>query len=153
MLLSGVAVVGVVAASMWIFSDNGKVAGQADDEIEDVQVSTKDMMNRNLSEQEWMAQSENRFQSQENQLKSVGGTNAKVAQLSEQIEALLSLIHISEPTRLGMNSYAVFCLKKKTYAVFCLKKKKKKKKRIAYIFLLFVSFFFFNDTATTEIYT
>ena len=37
----------------------------------------------------------------------------------------LSLIHISEPTRLGMISYAVFCLKK----------------------------FFFNDTATTEIYT
>src|SRR5450756_3077182 len=26
----------------------------------------------------------------------------------------LSLIHISEPTRLGMTSYAVFCLKKKT---------------------------------------
>src|SRR5450756_2739901 len=33
---------------------------------------------------------------------------------------VLSLIHISEPTRLGMISYAVFCLKKK-------KKKKKKK--------------------------
>src|SRR5450756_3077170 len=27
--------------------------------------------------------------------------------------AYLSLIHISEPTRLGMISYAVFCLKKK----------------------------------------
>src|SRR5450756_3095283 len=27
--------------------------------------------------------------------------------------AWLSLIHISEPTRLGMISYAVFCLKKK----------------------------------------
>ena len=26
---------------------------------------------------------------------------------------ILSLIHISEPTRLGMISYAVFCLKKK----------------------------------------
>ena len=26
----------------------------------------------------------------------------------------LSLIHISEPTRLGMISYAVFCLKKKS---------------------------------------
>ena len=26
---------------------------------------------------------------------------------------MLSLIHISEPTRLGMISYAVFCLKKK----------------------------------------
>src|SRR5450756_2006035 len=34
----------------------------------------------------------------------------------------LSLIHISEPTRLGMISYAVFCLKKK-------KKKKTKKNK------------------------
>ena len=38
----------------------------------------------------------------------------------------LSLIHISEPTRQEAISYAVFCLKK---------------------------IFFFNDTATTEIYT
>ena len=29
---------------------------------------------------------------------------------------LLSLIHISEPTRLGMISYAVFCLKKKQFS-------------------------------------
>src|SRR5665648_1180088 len=34
----------------------------------------------------------------------------------------LSLIHISEPTRLGMISYAVFCLKKK----------KKQKKKLIY---------------------
>src|SRR5665254_13216 len=45
---------------------------------------------------------------------------------------LLSLIHISEPTRLLSISYAVFCLKKKKKFIF---------------------FFFFNDTATTEIYT
>src|SRR5665254_16841 len=44
----------------------------------------------------------------------------------------LSLIHISEPTRLLSISYAVFCLKKKK-DYFCV--------------------FFFNDTATTEIYT
>src|SRR5450756_2866907 len=31
----------------------------------------------------------------------------------ERIDLDLSLIHISEPTRLGMISYAVFCLKKK----------------------------------------
>ena len=31
----------------------------------------------------------------------------------ERLESVLSLIHISEPTRLGMISYAVFCLKKK----------------------------------------
>src|SRR5450756_1446560 len=39
------------------------------------------------------------------------------AQIAEEArreqERLLSLIHISEPTRLGMISYAVFCLKKK----------------------------------------
>ena len=29
----------------------------------------------------------------------------------------LSLIHISEPTRLGMISYAVFCLKKKKKSI------------------------------------
>src|SRR5450759_5052332 len=32
--------------------------------------------------------------------------------MSRQMEKILSLIHISEPTRLGMISYAVFCLKK-----------------------------------------
>ena len=37
----------------------------------------------------------------------------------------LSLIHISEPTRLGMISYAVFCLKKKKHN----KKKKQNKKK------------------------
>src|SRR5659263_248897 len=34
-------------------------------------------------------------------------------QVTDPMRAL-SLIHISEPTRLGMISYAVFCLKKKT---------------------------------------
>src|SRR5450759_1770006 len=34
------------------------------------------------------------------------------ALLVANIEEMLSLIHISEPTRLGMISYAVFCLKK-----------------------------------------
>src|SRR5450759_5830907 len=35
------------------------------------------------------------------------------AHLTLRMAVLLSLIHISEPTRLGMISYAVFCLKKK----------------------------------------
>src|SRR5450756_2671773 len=33
--------------------------------------------------------------------------------VARYINHALSLIHISEPTRLGMISYAVFCLKKK----------------------------------------
>src|SRR5450756_865589 len=36
-----------------------------------------------------------------------------VGQIAAPIAYALSLIHISEPTRLGMISYAVFCLKKK----------------------------------------
>src|SRR5450756_2892511 len=46
---------------------------------------------------------------------------AYYAALSLGAIVVLSLIHISEPTRLGMISYAVFCLKKK-------KKKYKTKK-------------------------
>ena len=41
----------------------------------------------------------------------------------------LSLIHISEPTRLGMISYAVFCLKKKKQNNKLIKNKKKKNRQ------------------------
>src|SRR5450756_2754596 len=41
----------------------------------------------------------------------------------------LSLIHISEPTRLGMSSYAVFCLKKKKKNIKNKKKKVQKYKK------------------------
>ena len=44
--------------------------------------------------------------------------------ISQRAAQILSLIHISEPTRRTPISYAVFCLKKKKkYAVFYLKKK------------------------------
>src|SRR5450756_3146254 len=39
--------------------------------------------------------------------------NHPMAEILPSIVQDLSLIHISEPTRLGMISYAVFCLKKK----------------------------------------
>ena len=44
---------------------------------------------------------------------SSGSIFAKPEQELKGGEEGLSLIHISEPTRLGMISYAVFCLKKK----------------------------------------
>src|SRR5450756_2812009 len=37
----------------------------------------------------------------------------QLVQIAREQQVDLSLIHISEPTRLGMISYAVFCLKKK----------------------------------------
>src|SRR5450756_2762902 len=42
----------------------------------------------------------------------LGCTVHEVSEFSRK-NYFLSLIHISEPTRLGMISYAVFCLKKK----------------------------------------
>src|SRR5665254_27223 len=42
---------------------------------------------------------------------------------------MLSLIHISEPTRLLSISYAVFCLKKKKKKKHKIKRKKKTKKK------------------------
>src|SRR5450756_2508479 len=40
-------------------------------------------------------------------------SQGQIGYMLEQTLQNLSLIHISEPTRLGMISYAVFCLKKK----------------------------------------
>ncbi|WP_210359036.1 TrbI/VirB10 family protein [Sphingomonas beigongshangi] len=88
MLLAGAAGIGLVLSSMWIFSgDEGEKAADVDG-AEKVEVSTKDLVNRNLSQQEWMALSENRFESTENQLKSVNGQQARMDNLAAQIEAL-----------------------------------------------------------------
>jgi conjugal transfer pilus assembly protein TraB len=78
LLLAGVAGVGLVASSFWIF-------GGSEDKTK---VSTNDLVNRNLSQQEWMALSENRFQSTENQLKSVNSQQQRMDQLAQQIELL-----------------------------------------------------------------
>ena len=43
----------------------------------------------------------------------IGQTESNARLISAVTEMLLSLIHISEPTRLLSISYAVFCLKKK----------------------------------------
>src|SRR5665648_1096352 len=42
-----------------------------------------------------------------------GGSMTGLNNVASGAVDILSLIHISEPTRLGMISYAVFCLKKK----------------------------------------
>jgi conjugal transfer pilus assembly protein TraB len=88
LLLAGVAGVGLVASSFWIFSGDGKKSGAAGDEPAKVEVSTKDMVNKNLNQQEWMALSENQMQSVENQLKSVNGQQQRLDQLSQQVELL-----------------------------------------------------------------
>ena len=88
-LLAGVAGVGLIASCFWIFSDDTKSdETEQSDRTTTVDVSTKDLVNRNLSQQEWMAMSENQFQAQENQLRAVGGQQERMDALTAQVEAL-----------------------------------------------------------------
>ncbi len=88
LLLAGAAGVGLFISSFWIFGSDDDKSKLADDGVSEVNVSTKDLVNRNLSQQEWMALSENRFQSTENQLKSIDGQNHRLEMLTAQVEAL-----------------------------------------------------------------
>src|SRR3546814_395691 len=96
LLLAGVAGGGLILSSFWIFS-GGDSEKLGEDGVSEVTVSTKDLVNRNLSQQEWMALSENRFQSTENH-------NRKSEEHTSELKSLMRI----------------------TYAVLCLKKKKKK---------------------------
>ncbi len=92
MLLAGGAGLALLGASYWIFSgdsDQGAAAGSlAAASDKPIQVSTSDMVNRNMSEQEWMARSENRFQSADNKLRAVDGQAAQIAQLQKELDAV-----------------------------------------------------------------
>ena len=88
LLLAGAAGAGLVVSSFWIFSGSEDSEKLGEDGVAEVTVSTKDLVNRNLSQQEWMALSENRFQSTENQLKSIDGQNRRLEMLTAQVETL-----------------------------------------------------------------
>jgi conjugal transfer pilus assembly protein TraB len=88
LLLSAGAAVMVVLGSMWVTSGDEKAADTALDGSKEVKVSAPDMVNRNMSEHEWMAASESRFQGIDNQLKSVDGQAAQMDRLQAQLSAL-----------------------------------------------------------------
>lgn len=90
LLLASVAGIGLIGSSFYIFGGDDKAPGLVSDKAGDVKVSTPDLMNRNLSEQEWIASSENRFQSTENQLKAVNGTQSRLDALSAELDRLKS---------------------------------------------------------------
>ena len=88
MLLAGVGGVVLLAGSYYIFSGDTEPKGLATAEGKDIQVSTNDMVNRNMSEQEWMARSENRFQSTDNRLRGLDGQQAQLANLQKELDAV-----------------------------------------------------------------
>ena len=87
-LLAGASLAGLLASSFWVFGGGEKKVDPGDEGVSDVTVSTRDLVNRNLSQQEWMALSENQFEAQENQLKAVGGQQQRIDALAAQVEAL-----------------------------------------------------------------
>src|SRR3546814_8025286 len=88
LLLAGVAGAGLILSSFWIFSGDEKGDKLADDGTSEVNGSTKELVDRNLSQQEWMALSENRFQSTDKQLKSIYGQNRRLEMMTAQVEGL-----------------------------------------------------------------
>ncbi len=88
LLLAGAGGVGLLISSLWIFGGDGEKSEDANGNSSTVKVQTDDLMNRNLSQQEWMAMSENQFRGQENQLKGLNSQAARVDQLGQQLEAL-----------------------------------------------------------------
>ena len=88
MLLAGVGGAALLVASFYIFSGDSQPKGLSATGNKDIQVSTNDMVNRNMSEQEWMARSENRFQSTDNRLRAVDGQQAQIANLQKELDAV-----------------------------------------------------------------
>jgi conjugal transfer pilus assembly protein TraB len=80
----------LAGAVWWIFSESpkpDKMDGAAPTSRE-IKVSTDDLGSRNLSEKEWIAMSENRLQSQDNQIRRMSGQGDQIQQLQSQIDAL-----------------------------------------------------------------
>jgi conjugal transfer pilus assembly protein TraB len=88
MLLAGVAGIALLGASYFIFSGDTKPKGLGATSDKSIVVSTSDMVNRNMSEQEWMARSENRFQSTDNRLRAVDGQAAQIANLQKELDGV-----------------------------------------------------------------
>jgi conjugal transfer pilus assembly protein TraB len=88
LLLGGVALIALVGASWWIFGDTKTTTELAATEAKEVKVSTGDLVNRNMSEQEWMARSENRFSSTDNRLRAVDGQQAQLAAMQKEMDGL-----------------------------------------------------------------
>ena len=88
LLLGGAAAVLLVGASWYIFTDETPATGVSSPAAKEVKVSTGDLVNRQMSEQEWMARSENRFDSTDNRLRAVDGQAAQLAAMQKEMDTL-----------------------------------------------------------------
>ena len=85
LILGGMGGAALLLGSYYIFSGDEKADAVKSDGSSEYKVATGDLVNRNMSEKEWMARSEARFQSMENQLKAANGVAPQVDQLQAQL--------------------------------------------------------------------
>ena len=105
LLLSGGGAVALVLGSLYIFEDGGSASDEALDQ-KVTEVSTDDMVNKNMSEKEWRAQSEAQLESMNNQMRSL----AARAQQADQFEQQLARANgqngdMTEDTRRVLGAY------------------------------------------------
>ncbi|MEO7223224.1 MAG: TraB/VirB10 family protein [Devosia sp.] len=88
LLLGGAGALALVSSCWWIFGGDAVPVGMEGSQAKEIRVATGDLVNRNMSEQEWMARSENRFDSTENRLRGVDGQAAQLAAMQKEMDAL-----------------------------------------------------------------
>ena len=77
-----------MSSCWWIFGGDAVPESMEGTQAKETKVATGDLVNRNMSEQEWMARSENRFDSTDNRLRGVDGQAAQLAAMQKEMDAL-----------------------------------------------------------------
>ncbi|MGB3470897.1 MAG: TrbI/VirB10 family protein [Erythrobacter sp.] len=88
MLMTAAGLVALVAGSAYIFAGETTEDVMQEADGSEIKVSTDDMVNKNMGQQEWQAQSEAQIQGIEHQLRGVEGQDERLNAMQAQIAAL-----------------------------------------------------------------
>jgi conjugal transfer pilus assembly protein TraB len=88
MLMAAAGLVALLAGSAYIFADNPADEARDAAGSKEIRVATDDMVNRNMSQQQWQAASEAQIQGMESQLRGFEGQDQRLDALQAQIAAL-----------------------------------------------------------------
>lgn len=87
LILAGASILVLGLASLWIFDGDEDVLSDPDAPRE-IEIATGDLVNRNLSQKEWIAASSNRLDTQSRQIKELQTAIQRQKELEEEIAAL-----------------------------------------------------------------
>src|SRR3546814_4194102 len=119
MLLAGIGAMALIGGGMFIFGGDGDEGGS--DANGAATIDTGGLVNRNLSQREFVASYGNRLDAQGRAIKDLQQAQLPRPEIEQELEALRSKNarseeHTSELQSLMRISYAVFCLEQKNKA-------------------------------------